>query len=116
MLGMQLKKNEVFGIIEGAVLRKRLLEKHILQKPHPAVCIDAELLRQAIANGVDTIIFELLEREKTYSICMDFFLSKRFALNRGWGQQFGIRIADLEKEQSGKQLPLFDTPTKWGWK
>ena len=108
MLGMPLKKNEVFGIIEGKTLKKKLLNKHLLQKPRPAICVDAELMKQAISDGVETLVFELLESDKTYKISVHYFLSKCFSVNRGYGQQLGIRIADLEKVKNTCQLSLFE--------
>lgn len=78
------------GYIDGACYTKEVSgSKHLLRKPAPAWCFDAESMDKYIVPfGVDTIVVKDRESHIRYCVSMANFLKYRGELDRGHGKQY----------------------------
>jgi len=101
-------QGRVVAVLQGHVLRKRVIgSMHMLRQP-PAWAIDSQILEQAQRDGVRKVEIADIESGKVYRAPLVAFFIHGICIDRGHGQQIALPGAHWYVEAMGaRQLDLF---------
>jgi hypothetical protein len=101
-------QGRVVAVLQGHVLRKRVIgSMHMLRQP-PAWAIDSQILEQAQRDGAREVEITDTETGRIYRTAIDTFNAHGFRFNRGFGDQVGLALYRWHVEALGvEQLELF---------
>ena len=100
-------QGRVVAVLQGHVLRKRVIGSvHMLRQP-PAWAFDTSILEAARQDGATQVEVVDVESHKTYRAPLDAFFVHGFRFNRGHGDQMGLALCYWRVEAAGvKQFAL----------
>jgi hypothetical protein len=96
----------IVGSVKGGIFRKNVLgSRHFLRTP-PGIAISLDALEQAERAGA--IQIEVYDRETgtRYRTMVQHLRRAGFELDRGFGRQLALPLADWQKSRHGSRLPV----------
>ena len=102
-------RGRAVGTVRGTVLQKTVhSSKHFLRKP-PAICFDADTLKEAERAGAESLKIKDGDTGEIYRAPLSKLYEKGFRVDRGFGVQWALGLAEWAKgdEPAGAQLSMF---------
>jgi hypothetical protein len=97
----------VIGEVRGDTYFKKIHDKHFLDKPR-GIASDVDALRQAQNAGAIYFVAYHVESKREYRAPIARFFSRGIRVNRGYGEQLALVIADFNKNDEPTQPALFN--------
>lgn len=100
----------IIGVVRGDTFFKQIHDGHFLEKPR-GIASDVDALRQAQNAGAKFFCAHHVEGEREYRAPIARFWARGIRVNRGFGEQVALVIADFNKDDDAPP-PTPPSPTQ----